>query len=160
MKAQTADEAMEAVDQLHRRPGFLIRRANQIMVASFLDAMSELRITTTQYGALLIISASGRIDQVGLARHLRLDRSTTGLAVMNLEREGLITRAGDPEDKRRRILKLTPLGRNVLAKAHDRGETARANSMSVFSPQEYEQFLMLLRKFVFSWDAQAFDNEE
>lgn len=160
MNTEPVEEVAKAIDQLHWRPGFLIRRANQIMVSSFMQAMEDLGITTTQYGALMIIDACGSIDQVGLARHLRLDRSTTGLAVMNLEREGLITRQGDPHDKRRRIVALTPRGRTLLKKAHVRGETSRAEAMAVFSGTEEEHFLDLLRKFVLAWDAHCPGEEQ
>lgn len=153
MKADVALESSEAIDQLHQRPGFLVRRANQIMASCFADAMADLKITTTQYGALVIIEANGSIDQVSLARHLRLDRSTTGLAIMNLEREGLITRDQHPHDKRRRVVKLTRRGRAVLQKAHTRGETSRAQAMAIFTDREQQQFLKLIRKFVSAWDA-------
>src|SRR5262249_24959426 len=45
----------DPLDELYRRPGFMIRRAHQIAVALFLEETGELKITTTQYGILCIL---------------------------------------------------------------------------------------------------------
>jgi len=142
----------DPTELLYSRPGFLLRRANQIAVASFMEEMGDLKITTTQYAALLIVQMKQSIDQVGLARFLRLDRSTTGLAVANLEKNGLITRRPDAGDRRRRILKLSAKGGKLLEAAHRRGEIAREKAMGVFSRKEEQQLVELLQKFVQAWD--------
>lgn len=142
----------DPVELLHNRAGFLLRRANQIAVASFMDALGDLKLTTTQYGALLIIETKQPIDQVGLARLLRLDRSTTGLAVSNLEKSGLITREPDDADRRRRMLQLTAKGSEVLQVAHERGAVSRLEAMAVFTPEEHQQLIGLLQKFVGAWE--------
>jgi DNA-binding MarR family transcriptional regulator len=148
----SAKPAPDPTELLYSRPGFLFRRANQIAVASFMEEMGDLKLTTTQYAALLIVQMKQPIDQVGLARSLRLDRSTTGLAVANLEKRGVITREPDATDRRRRILKLNARGDALLAEAHERGETARVKAMAVFSGEEERQLIQSLQKFVQAWD--------
>jgi DNA-binding MarR family transcriptional regulator len=148
----SAKPAQDPTELLYSRPGFLFRRANQIAVASFMEEMGDLKLTTTQYAALLIVQMQQPIDQVGLAKFLRLDRSTTGLAVANLEKRNLITRGPDATDRRRRILKLSAKGGELLEAAHERGEIARVKAMGVFSGEEERQLIESLQKFVQAWD--------
>jgi len=68
------------LDELYRRPGFLIRRANQIAVSLFLEETGPLGITNSQYGILLVLKHHPGIDQISVAKVLGLDRSTTGRA--------------------------------------------------------------------------------
>lgn len=133
---------------LYRRPGFLLRRANQIAAALFLEAVAEQEVTTTQYGALVVLAARGAVDQITLARMLGLDRSTAGLVVSNLERRRAVVRTADADDRRRRVLALTPDGRALLARVAEAAASVPDRELAMFSPAEAEQFLSLLTRFV------------
>ena len=98
------------IEELHQRPGFLIRRAQQIAVALFLEETGPLGITNTQYGILLVLKNRPGIDQISVAKLLGLDRSTTGMVLGKLETAGLIGRQVEKDDRRRRTLALTPAG--------------------------------------------------
>jgi len=102
------------LDELYRRPGFLIRRANQIAVALFLEETGALGITNSQYGILLVLKHHPGIDQISVAKVLGLDRSTTGMVLDKLEKAGLIGRSIGTHDKRRRTLALTRAGERML----------------------------------------------
>ena len=93
-------DATQTLRDLYRRPGFMIRRAHQMAVAIFLDECRASRLTTTQYGVLLILQRRPAIDQNTLARLLGLDRSTTGLVVRKLAERGLVTRPVRSRDLR------------------------------------------------------------
>src|SRR5437588_618773 len=63
---RSAPEA--ALDELYRRPGFLIRRAQQIAVSLFLEESGALGITNTQYGILMVLKHRPGTDQISLAK--------------------------------------------------------------------------------------------
>lgn len=94
------------------QPGFLLARINQIYVALHNEA-SEGR-TPAQSELLLLIASGETLNQATLARAAGLDTSTTALVLDNLESQGLIARASDPEDRRRTILQMTPAGRRQV----------------------------------------------
>jgi len=142
----------ETLRSLYARPGFLLRRANQIAAALFLDAVDDHQVTTTQFGALMALRAEGPMDQAALARLLRLDRSTTGLVIANLERRGAICRTGDPKDRRRRMLSMTDAGTALLDEVIIAAERVPAMELSPFTPKEAREFLRLLEKFIHSFD--------
>ena len=106
--------------ELYRRPGFLIRRAQQIAVSLFLEETGALGITNTQYGILLVLKHRPGIDQISVAKLLGLDRSTTGMVLGKLEKAGLIGRCVG-EDRRKRNLALTPAGERMLARLGEPG---------------------------------------
>ena len=70
--------APERLADLYGRPGFMIRRAHQITISVFQAHAGELGLTNTQFGVLYILKRYPSIDQVTLAKLLRLDRPTTG----------------------------------------------------------------------------------
>jgi DNA-binding MarR family transcriptional regulator len=135
------------LDELYRRPGFMIRRAHQIAVSLFLEETGKLGITNRQYGILLVLKQRPGIDQITVAKLLGLDRSTTGMVLTALERDGLVGRAVDAKDRRKRTLTLTPAGERMLARLAEPARRAQARVLSAFTDREAEVFLRLLEKF-------------
>src|SRR5882757_6700902 len=102
------------IEQLYRRPGFLIRRAHQIAVSIFMEETGELGITNRQYGILVLLKRQPGIDQITVAKLLGLDRSTTGMVLTKLEQDGLVSRYVGDRDRRRLLLKLTRAGERMF----------------------------------------------
>jgi len=125
----------------------MIRRAHQIAVAIFLQETRELKITTTQYGILVLLAERPGIDQVTVAKLLGLDRSTTGMVTQKLEAAGLVRRSIGSDDRRRRSLHMTSAGHAALRALKRPAERARTRLLSVFEATERQVFLELLDKF-------------
>jgi DNA-binding MarR family transcriptional regulator len=126
----------------------MLRRAHQISVSLFMLQPDAGDITTTQYGVLVILRACEGLDQIGLAKKVGLDRSTTGLVVKKLEKSGYVVRIADPEDLRRKVIVLTAKGERKLESLKDVAARSQEMALSVFTPAEAKQFLSLLTKFV------------
>src|SRR6516165_12011887 len=95
------------LEELYRRPGFMIRRVHQIAVALFIEETGKLGVTNRQYGILFVLNHRPGIDQISVANLLGLDRSTTGMVLKKLEQEGLVVRSVGAQDRRRHRLQLT-----------------------------------------------------
>src|SRR4029079_3192314 len=78
------------LEQLYRRPGFMIRRAHQTAVSLFLEETGALGITNRQYGIMLVLKAEPGIDQITVAKLLGLDRSTTSMVLTTLQDAGRV----------------------------------------------------------------------
>ena len=151
MPAQSAagpsDTSMpDDLDTLYRRPGFMLRRAHQIAVSVFTGEMGALGTTPTQFGILHILGDRPNLDQITLARVLGLDRSTTGMVVGTLEAAGLLARVVHHEDKRRRVLALTPAGRARLTELAAPSARAVEALLAPLSAEERPVLLALLAK--------------
>ena len=144
-----------SLDELYRRPGFLLRRAHQISAALFLEEATGLALTTTQYGALVVLRARGSLDQVGIATLVGIDRSTTALVVSKLEAAGYIERRDDDVDKRRKIITLSQAGHDVLNRVSEPAKRARERVLEPFSTEEATTFIALLERFVGAFNEQT-----
>jgi MarR family transcriptional regulator, lower aerobic nicotinate degradation pathway regulator len=139
---------------LYKRPGFMLRRAHQIAVSIFLGAtVAEGVTTTSQFGLMLILRARPNIDQITLAKLIGLDRSTTGLVVSKLEEAGMLVRRPGTNDRRRKELRLTNRGLQMLSKLEAAGRRVEDEVLSPFTRNERKEFLRLLEKFVSTHNA-------
>ena len=133
---------------LYRRPGFVIRRAHQIVLALFDEAAAGLGITTTQYSVLHALRARPGVDQKALCELIGIDRSTATMVLRLLERNGLVLRTQSEQDRRRNQLRLTPLGEDMLIRAAPLSEAISGRMREVFDADEIAQLTCLLGKFV------------
>jgi DNA-binding MarR family transcriptional regulator len=143
----------DPLEQLYRRPGFMIRRVHQIAVSLFLEETGKLGITNRQWGILFVLKHRPGIDQISVAKLLGLDRSTTGMVLGKLGADGLVKRVVGARDKRRHHLQLTPAGEIMLAKLAAPARRARTRALSAFTPHEQTLFLDLLGKFIEKFNA-------
>lgn len=136
------------LEELYRRPGFMIRRVHQIAVALFIEETGKLGVTNRQYGILFVLKHRPGIDQISVANLLGLDRSTTGMVLKKLEEDGLVVRSVGAHDRRRHSLQLTRSGEKLLSQLAEPARKAQARVLSAFTPREQTLFLDLLDKFM------------
>jgi MarR family transcriptional regulator, lower aerobic nicotinate degradation pathway regulator len=137
----------DPLEELYRRPGFMIRRVHQIAVSLFVEETGKLGVTNRQYGILFVLKHRPGIDQISVANLLGLDRSTTGMVLKKLEQDGLVVRSVGVHDRRRHSLQLTRSGEKLLSELAEPARKAHARVLSAFTPREQTLFLALLDKF-------------
>lgn len=134
-----------AIPTLQAEPGHLIRRAHQLAVSVFHDTHGR-QVTPVQYAVLRALQDTPGIDQVTLADKVALDTSTTADIATRLETKGWIVRELLP--RRQRALRLTAEGDAVLAEMLPRVRPMYSRLLDALEPQERDEFLRLLGKFV------------
>ncbi|MBP0492322.1 MarR family winged helix-turn-helix transcriptional regulator [Pararoseomonas indoligenes] len=144
-----------ALAALYARPGFRLRRAHQIALSVFAGECRAFEVTTTQYGILVALRTRPGLDQIGLAQLLGLDRSTTGMVVRLLEARGLLLRSGDRQDRRRRILNLTPQGAALLEEVEPAAERSVCSLLAPLTEREASTLGRLLDKLLTHHDPLA-----
>jgi MarR family transcriptional regulator, temperature-dependent positive regulator of motility len=132
----------------HRAPGHLIRRAQQIAVALFVEETSGADITPIQFALMSELARHPEIDQATLASQIAVDVATFGQVAIRLEERGLIERATDPIDRRRKRLVLTTHGKKTLAAIVEKVESAQTRIMAPLTQTEAAKFIALLTKLV------------
>lgn len=130
---------------LYDQPGHLIRRAQQIAVSMFAEALGR-DVTPVQYAVLRMLQERPGIDQVTLAALVALDTSTTADIAARLEAKGWILREVLP--RRQRRLALTPDGEAVLTRLVPGLRTMNEAMLARLAPEERTEFMRLLGKFV------------
>jgi MarR family transcriptional regulator, temperature-dependent positive regulator of motility len=137
----------EMAQDLYDQPGHLIRRAHQIAIGHFAEHIGP-DVTPVQYSILRVVHDAPGIDQVGLARRIGLDTSTTALTAARLESKGLLTRSVVEGNRRQLQLVLTDEGEGLLASLVPGVHEMREQMLAALAPDEQELFMQLLRKFV------------
>lgn len=149
--AAAAPSAALALD-LYQQPGHLIRRAQQIAVSMFAEALGR-DVTPVQYAVLRMLQDRPGIDQVTLAAEVALDTSTTADLAARLEAKGWIVREVMP--RRQRRLTLTAEGEAVLARLVPGLRAMNEAMLGRLDENERAEFMRLLAKFVALNNAQS-----
>jgi DNA-binding MarR family transcriptional regulator len=138
---------------LNAAPGHLIRRAHQICVALFNAHLAAADVTPVQFAILNALQDSPGIDQITLAKRVAFDPATSGSVIGRLESKGWVARRADEVDRRRKLLVLTPAGRDALLNMRADVAKVQADILSPLTPPEQAEFMQLLIKFVAGHEA-------
>ena len=95
-------------------------------------------LTAAQFGVLEALLHLGPLNQNDVGNKLLVSKGNVTTVARNLERDGLITRTIDAQDRRRTILALTPRGRRVVEKAFAEQATGIVREFAVLSADEQE----------------------
>jgi DNA-binding MarR family transcriptional regulator len=119
---------------------FNFRKASRAVTNLFDETLQPLGLRSTQLVILIVVALSERITVVRLANQLVMDRSTVARNLKPLERDGLITiEAGD--DRRTRIVDLTPKGRETLLAAVPLWEKAQSQFVDSIGSSRWSSLL-------------------
>jgi len=129
-------------------PGHLIRRAQQIAVAIFMEECAEFDLTPVQYAALAAIRENPGTDATRLSALIAFDRSTLGNVLERLEARKLVTRYSSPEDKRIKLLKLTAAGSGLVKRAEAAVLRAQERIVAPLRPEDRSKLIELLAQLV------------
>lgn len=136
------------LEDLHRQPGHLIRRAQQIAVAIFIEECAAFDLTPVQYAAMVAIQENEGIDATRLSAQIAFDRSTLGNVLERLETRGFVERYASPDDKRIKLLKLTAQGRAVTRRAEAAVLRTQDRILAPLAPKDRRVLLELLAQLV------------
>jgi DNA-binding MarR family transcriptional regulator len=142
----TGEVPPTGMSYIYDRPGFLLRRCHQISVSIFRDSCAELDLTPAQFGVLYAVEQNSGVEQIGVAKMLGLDRSTTANVVDRLISRDLARREGHVRDRRRCSLTLTRKGRELLARARAIAADAQARLLQPLSLADRSRLLSLLHQ--------------
>lgn len=134
-------------------PGHLIRRAQQLAVAIFMEETADFDVTPVQFSILNALMDTPGEDQVTLAGRVAFDAATSGSVIGRLEVKGWIRREPDRQDRRRKRLWVTPAGEQVVLAMKRAVRKAQTRIMGPLNAAEREQLAGLLGKLVSGHEA-------
>jgi len=141
-------KATMLMDDIYHMPGHLIRRAQQIAVSIFLEECAPLDLTPVQYAALVTVRENPGIDATRLSALVAFDRSTLGNVLERMEAKELILRSGSKDDKRIKVLHLSPKGERVLKEVEPLAQRAQDRILAPLVPEDREMFMRMLAQLV------------
>lgn len=145
VRPRNREPAFEPTKQaLWSRPGYLVRRLNQIHYALFFEECKTQNVTPVQYGILTALSLTPWLDQTAIGLELGLDRTTTADVIKRLQDKGLVDRRVNPTDRRSRQAVITPEGLRVMGTLQDGMWRAQQRLLEPLSPGDQQTFMRLL----------------
>jgi|SRR5689334_25350363 len=106
----------------------------------------RLGIGFSDFAVLEVLLHKGPTPVNAIGSLVRLTSGSITTAVDRLERKGLVERRNDPEDRRARVVHLTPSGRKLISCAFADHEAAMDKATSGLTPEERGQAAALLKK--------------
>jgi DNA-binding MarR family transcriptional regulator len=132
------------MEELYEMPGHLIRRAQQISTALFTDECGAFDLTSVQYAALCAIKANPNVDATRLSALIAFDRSTIGDVVERLESKGWISRRSSLQDRRIKLLRLSPAGTKLLVQVGPAVRRVQERLLAPLAPRDRALVIRLL----------------
>ena len=126
------------------------RRIDTI-VAKWLDAYG---VTATKLDILHLVSASPQgTTAARLREQLMMTQPNVTFVVAGLERDGLIRRSADPDDKRSSLIRLTPAGKRLIDGMTGEQLKALKQGASIFTDVEKDAMIRMLSDLTLSFEA-------
>jgi DNA-binding MarR family transcriptional regulator len=97
--------------------GFLLVRIAESLDRDFVAALRDLDLKPRHLRLLVLVDRAGELKQSDLAQQLDVDPGNLVGILETLEGSGLLRRPRGGEDRRRRLVSLTPAGDRRLAEA-------------------------------------------
>ncbi len=137
-----------------RVTGRIVRLAS-LFHQAFADAFEAAGLSPGDYGVLVALRRAGapfRLTPTELARQRMMTSGGMTPVLDRLERQGLVARLPNPEDRRGSLVELTKQGRRAVDAAMERHTGAEHALVEGLDAGEREQLAALLRKLVLSVD--------
>lgn len=120
-----------------------LRRAARAVTRVYNQELRMSGLELTQYTLLMALSITGETPQGELGRLLALDTTTLTRVLRLLVKRGWIAeQAGD--DRRQRLLRLTPTGQQKLAQARPHWERAQDRLRRELGASNWDRMALLL----------------
>ena len=123
--------------------GMHVRRASRIVTQVYDAALRPVGLVLNQFTLLVSIQLVESTPITRLAQELFTDQTTLTRNLKLLEKRGLVAIAPG-EDRRVKLVSLTPEGRDVLAQALPLWEQAQSQVMQHFDRRQWQTLLSLL----------------
>lgn len=122
-----------------------MQRAARNLARIFDEALRPLDLTNGQFSLLMSLNRPHPPAMKDVSALLAMDRTTLTAALKPLERRGLVCIEQDPDDKRSRLLRLTPDGNWLLAQAFPVWQRTHDEIEQPFSRAEVDRLRQQLR---------------
>jgi MarR family transcriptional regulator, lower aerobic nicotinate degradation pathway regulator len=126
--------------------GVLLARLGKEAMGRFRKALRPLDVGAQEYVVMKQLEALQTASQADLADSLSIDYSNLATLTGELHDRGLIERLRDPADRRRYVVRLTPSGEALIARADRAIDSGEEDMLRTLDDAERERLWELLGK--------------
>jgi MarR family transcriptional regulator, transcriptional regulator for hemolysin len=127
--------------------GLLLSQASHGLNVEMTARLQELDITPRAY-CVLRTALEQPMSQGEIATACDLDKTTMVVTIDQLELAGWARRVSCPQDRRTRLIEVTPAGRKIVARAGKVVDAAQADLLAGLAPEQRDALVAALQTVV------------
>ena len=127
--------------QRHRSLGYQVNHAARLLEQELRRRIEALGVVPGQFAALLALYESDGVTQAELGDRVQIEQSTMTKTLVRMERDGLVSRAPDPHDRRRTLVWLTDHARALEPQLADAARSA--NDLATTGLEQHQVEVMM-----------------
>ena len=140
------DSPRAVIDLDHYVPGYLTWIANKLTRGASQAYLAAFDAGIETWRLLVLLAIESSISAQRCCRVIGMDKASVSRAFKSMQERGLITISLDPGDGRLRIATITPKGRRLHNRIMGMALARERALLSVFTAQERETLIGLLRR--------------
>jgi MarR family 2-MHQ and catechol resistance regulon transcriptional repressor len=124
----------------------LLWKAYDALAAYAHESIRAMGLGLSDFGVLEILLHKGPLPVNVIGSKIRLTSGSISIAIDRMEEKRLVERRDDPDDRRARVVHLTPEGRKLIECAFAEHAVAMEHATSGLSRTERKEAIRLLKK--------------
>ena|SRR5690348_10616181 len=148
MEADDGRLEYDPPERMRRLPSWLASQLASRGAALVGESLAGEGVRRQHFAVLTSLAEQGAASQAALGRRLWIDRSDLHALLTELERDGLVARVRDPDDRRRNVVTLTPAGKTALRRIDKRIDAAQTALLEPLSAADRRELIRLLERVV------------
>ena len=126
--------------------GYQIAHLNRLYDRRMQEALGDLGVAPGQFAPLVMLFEQDGLTQAELCRRINVEQPTMANTLDRMERDELIKRKPDPEDKRRATIHLTPRADDMRARVMEQARQVATQAVKALSSSEQDQLFSLIAR--------------
>ncbi len=127
---------------------YRVRRLYMLISQRLNDALKPYGVARSQWQVLARVSAAGTLSQKDLQHSMQVESATLTGIIDVLAAKGWVERLESPEDKRCRVLRLTPAGDKLMASIADPYELVETSMLGDIPGRDRTQARRVLESMI------------
>jgi DNA-binding MarR family transcriptional regulator len=129
-------------------PGYMTNWAARLFARAIDAKLKGIGVSSGQLPVFFALGRGGALSQKSLAEVAAIEQPTMAATLSRMERDGLVQRKPDPQDKRSALISLTPAALKKAQAVQQAIAAVNAAALADLPEQEREAFLSALRSVV------------
>lgn len=134
--------------QRHQSLGYQVNHAARLLEQELRRRIEALGVVPGQFAALLALYESDGVTQAELGDRVQIEQSTMTKTLVRMERDGLVSRAPDPHDRRRTLVRLTDHARALEPQLTDAARSTNDLAIAGLEQHEVEVLMTALGQII------------
>lgn len=136
--------AIRRIDSL----GYQIGLLNRLYDRCLQDALKEFGVAPGQFAPLVMLFEEDGLTQAELCRRINVEQPTMANTLERMERDGLIRRKADSDDRRRALVFLTPRAKDIQAQVMEAARAVSNRAVAHLGAGEQDDMFRLVGRMV------------